>query len=336
MKKIRILSIDGGGIRGIIPATILVTFEKMLKERSGNKNARITDYVDLIAGTSTGGILAVLYLCPDLVNGKRPRYDGDEALKFYMEKGPTIFKKNLWHSINSLCGLTNAKYNNKNYLQVLDEVVGDTKLSELLKPCLIPAYDIERRNAVFFNQMDYRKGNKGDFYIKDVVQATSAAPTYFEPAYIRNSNGEAYSLIDGGVFANNPTLCAYAEGSKLCEGMDITYSILSLGTGTSLHSYPYKKARRWGGAGWIRPLFSILLGGVAETVDYQVDIMEQSGKDVKEYLRIQPKLNEKDRGLSQIDNVSPHNMASLNAIGDELVNKHYKDLDKIATSWVKG
>lgn len=72
MKKIRILSIDGGGIRGIIPATILVTFEQMLKERSGNENARLADYVDLIAGTSTGGILVALYTCPDKLTGRRP------------------------------------------------------------------------------------------------------------------------------------------------------------------------------------------------------------------------------------------------------------------------
>lgn len=335
MGTIRILSIDGGGIRGIIPATILVTFEQMLKERSGNENARLADYVDLIAGTSTGGILVALYMCPDQVTGTRPRYTGEAALQFYMEKGPLIFKKSLWHSIKSLCGLTSAKYSNKTYLKVMDEVVGDTKLSELLKPCLIPAYDIERRRAMFFNQMDPYKGHKGDFYIKDVVQATSAAPTYFEPAYILDSNGEGYSLIDGGVFANNPTLCAYAEASKLCNDADITYSILSLGTGTSLHSYPYQKAKRWGGAGWLGPLFSILLGGVAETVDYQVGIMGQSGKDVEEYLRIQAYLDENDKGLSRIDNVSLCNMEHLRGIGNKLVKENYEALGKIATSWVR-
>lgn len=167
------------------------------------------------------------------------------------------------------------------------------------------------------------------------MQATSAAPTYFEPAYILDSKGEGYSLIDGGVFANNPTLCAYAEASKLCNDTDITYSILSLGTGTSLHSYPYQRARRWGGAGWLGPLFSILLGGVAETVDYQVGIMKQSGKDVEEYLRIRAYLNEKDKGLSRIDNVSAYNMEHLHTIGNELIKKNYEALEKIVTSWVR-
>lgn len=93
MRTIRILSIDGGGIRGIIPATILVAFEKMLKVCSGNGDARIADYIDLIAGTSTGGILVALYICPDKLTGTRPRYSGEEALQFYMEKDLLYLRK---------------------------------------------------------------------------------------------------------------------------------------------------------------------------------------------------------------------------------------------------
>ncbi|MEG0387452.1 MAG: patatin-like phospholipase family protein, partial [Niameybacter sp.] len=77
---IRILSIDGGGIRGIIPATILVAFESYLKQYSGNSETTIADYVDLIAGTSTGGILTALYICPDPKNPTKSRFSAQEAL----------------------------------------------------------------------------------------------------------------------------------------------------------------------------------------------------------------------------------------------------------------
>ncbi|MEG0952157.1 MAG: patatin-like phospholipase family protein, partial [Niameybacter sp.] len=107
---IRILSIDGGGIRGIIPATILVAFESYLKQYSGNSETTIADYVDLIAGTSTGGILTALYICPDPKNPTKSRFSAQEALDFYLQHGPTIFKKNFLHSLYAVFGLAEARY----------------------------------------------------------------------------------------------------------------------------------------------------------------------------------------------------------------------------------
>ncbi|MEG4630882.1 patatin-like phospholipase family protein [Microcoleus sp. AR_TQ3_B6] len=87
----------------------------------------------------------------------------------------------------------------------------DCKLSELLKPCLISSYDIERRKAHFFDRIDAQKYPAEDYFIKDIARATSAAPSYFEVAKVYSLTNESYALIDGGVFANNPALCAYAE-----------------------------------------------------------------------------------------------------------------------------
>lgn len=332
---IRILSIDGGGIRGIIPATILVAFESYLKEYSGNSETRVADYVDLIAGTSTGGILTALYTCPDLKNPTKSRFSAQEVLDFYLQHGQTIFKKSFLHSLYAVFGLANARYNNKGYLELLNSILGEIKLSELIRPCLICSYDIERRQAVLFNQLDPYRSDEGDFFVKDVIQATSAAPTYFQPALIRDSKGENYSLIDGGVFANNPTLCAYAEASKLSRDRGDNYSIFSLGTGAILQPYPYSEAKNWGGAGWARPLFSILLGGVAETVDYQIKVMYEAGGNVKDYLRVQTYLSKSEKELAQMDNVDEKNMQNLKAIGEQLVKENEKELRKIAARWVK-
>ena len=104
----RILSIDGGGIRGIIPGQILVALEEKLKKHDAN--ARIGDYFDFVAGTSTGGILTCLYLCPEAKNAKRPRFSAEEAVELYLERGDEIFDVSLRQRIRSVGGLADEKY----------------------------------------------------------------------------------------------------------------------------------------------------------------------------------------------------------------------------------
>lgn len=91
----RILSIDGGGIRGIIPGQILVMLENLLQKLTKKRNARIADYFDLIAGTSTGGILACAYLAPER-GSKRPRFSAQEAVDLYLDRGDEVFDLSLW------------------------------------------------------------------------------------------------------------------------------------------------------------------------------------------------------------------------------------------------
>lgn len=101
----RILSLDGGGIRGIVPAQVLVTLEKKLQRASGNPDLRVADCFDLVAGTSTGGILACLHLCPQASSPTRPRYSAEEALHFYLGRGPDIFERSIWERITTgRCG----------------------------------------------------------------------------------------------------------------------------------------------------------------------------------------------------------------------------------------
>ena len=106
----RILSIDGGGIRGIIPAQILVSLEEKLRQQTGDRGARIADYFDLIAGTSTGGILTCVYLCPDRGDPKRPRFTAEEAVDLYFERGDEIFDIPVWHRVRAAGGLRDEKY----------------------------------------------------------------------------------------------------------------------------------------------------------------------------------------------------------------------------------
>jgi patatin-like phospholipase/acyl hydrolase len=109
MKKIRILSLDGGGIRGILPGIILHQIELKLQKKTGDPNLRLSDMFDFMAGTSTGGILALAYLTPN--EEKRPKLTAQEAVNIYLKKGDQIFNVSNWHKIRTVNGLADEKYN---------------------------------------------------------------------------------------------------------------------------------------------------------------------------------------------------------------------------------
>ena len=212
MKKIRILSIDGGGIRGILPGTILTYLEAAINKIDPKAPRKIGDYFDMIAGTSTGGILTCLYLMPD-ANGKA-KYSATDALNLYLDHGESIFKRTLFQKVSSGGGIFHSKFPSTTLETLLEEYCGETTLADLIKPSLIPSYEMTDRKAVFFTSSDAGEDPIYNFKVKDVARATAAAPTYFEPAHITSLSGQIWSLIDGGVFANNPALCAYAEARK--------------------------------------------------------------------------------------------------------------------------
>ncbi len=324
-KLTRILSIDGGGIRGIIPGQIIVTLEEKLKKRTGNKDARIADHFDLIAGTSTGGILTCSYLCPDLKTN-RPKFNAQEVVNLYLERGDEIFNIPFRHKIKSAGGLTDEKYPVAELEAALNDYFGDTKLSQLLKPCLITAYDIKRRQGHFFNQMDAAQDEGWNYFVKEVARATSAAPTYFECSEIRSMTGVTYPLIDGGVFVNNPTLCAYAEVHNKFNKTAKEMAILSIGTGFTRKEYDYKSAKDWGLAAWVKPLIDIMMAGVSDVVDYQLQQVYHAVGAPQQYLRINQVL---PHGINpDMDDASPQNLNALRELGTETAQIFNRQLDE--------
>lgn len=324
----RILSIDGGGIRGIIPGHVLIALEDKLQKFSNNPNLRIADAFDLIAGTSTGGILTCLYLCPDLPgHPDRPKFSAKEAVDLYLEHGDDIFNVSFFRRIGSIGGLAEEKYSADTLEAVLKTYLGDLKLSQLVKPCLITSYDINRREARFFDSADITRkklGDAKDFCLRDVARATSAAPTYFEPANISSLAGKMYPLVDGGVFANNPAMCACVEAFSLDPTLDVTnLYVLSLGTGEADKPYHYSEAKNWGKLGWVGPVLDIMMSGVSQTVDYQLKMMFQSANCARQYLRLQLDLREyNSQNSAQVDgamdNASESNMCALERAGQTL------------------
>ncbi|UJH91402.1 patatin-like phospholipase family protein [Antarcticibacterium sp. 1MA-6-2] len=334
MKKI--LSIDGGGIRGIIPGQILVTMERKLQKKSGDPEARLADYFDFFAGTSTGGILTCICLCPSEKDPFKAKFSAQEAVNLYMNHGEEIFSVNLWQKIKAANGYLDEKYKEDALEKYLRKYFGDLKISELIKPCIIPSYDIDRRSAYFFAQHDPAiKGEGRDFLVRDACRATSAAPTYFEAAIVKSCSGVTYPLIDGGVYANNPSLCAYSEVRNAKDNPTAAEMFMvSLGTSSKHQSYKYTRAKNWGAVGWIKPLIDIMMSGAAETTHYHLSRMFSARNKANSYIRIQPSsLGNADVDM---DNASKENLAALAQVGVETSESCSDELDRIVEVLLQG
>ena len=308
----RVLSIDGGGIRGLIPAVVLADIER-------RTDRRIAGLFDLIAGTSTGGILAAALSCPG--DDGEPRFRAEELIELYTTEGPRIFDRKLIRTVTSAGGLAEERYDSAGLVSALSTYVGDVRLSQTLVPVLLTAYDIEARRAFFFRTERARADPAYDFALADAAHATSAAPTYFEPVRVADAaDSHTYPLIDGGVFATNPAMCAWTDLVRDRRSPDVTV-LASLGTGTATRPIPYEQARGWGVIGWARPLIDVLFSGAAETVDFQLGQLLDD-----RYVRIQERL---DGASDDLDDASPENLRDLRAEGERFVRENAEAIDDL-------
>lgn len=330
-KKIRILTIDGGGIRGIIPASVAVYIENRIQRITKNPDARIADYFDFIAGTSTGGILTSTYLFPHTEGEQKYRYTAEDALRFYLEKGSYIFSADLWDKFVSMGGIVRARYPHQALEKMLNVTFRQTKISELLKPCLLTSYDLEKKCPVYFQSHVAKKNETFDFFVKDACRATASAPTFFEPARIYSATGIPYTLIDGAVFANNPTLCALTEASVLFADKGIPlladqFEVVSLGTGRNQKVYTYEQVKDWGGLGWLNPLLDVMINGASDVIERVVSVQFQALQATDQYHRIQPELI----GVNQdMDDATEENIAGLMKAAAACIEKNKDELELI-------
>lgn len=341
-KKVRILSLDGGGIRGIISCVILKYIEEQLQILD-NPNAKIGDYFDLVAGSSTGGLITAFILFPD--ENKNAKFSVQEVLNLYTQKGEEIFNVSFFEFLLNPFGLLKEKISERNLEKQLQEIFNNLELKDFIKPCLITSYDITGRRAKFFTSHD-ASDSLENFYVKDVCRATSAAPTYFEPAKIRSLYNQEFTLIDGGVYANNPALCAYAEARKIAFSTVINDEskpnypsisdmiIVSIGTGTVLKPYHFEDFDNAGKLKWISPLIDILLSSNVETVDYHLRKMYETlgQRNAKNYHRLMPGLK---NASPELDDTSKNNIFNLIQAGLDFVNENREELNNIAKKIIK-
>ncbi len=313
---LRVLAIDGGGIRGILPARILAAIE----ERTGK---RIAEMFDMIAGTSTGGILALGLAKPDATG--KPHYRASNLLDLYFTEGTTIFPQSIWRKIRTANFAFDERYPEDGIETVLQKYFGTTRLKDALVNVLITSYEIEIRMPWLFRSDRAKQNPNFDFPMWQVARATSAAPTYFEPERIDKLNGDGYwALIDGGTYANNPGMCAYAEARHLFPDRDVL--LVSLGTGELTRPIMYQLAKHWGLLGWAKPILDIVFDGVSKTTDYQLHQLLPAVAGKRRYCRFQTSLTV---ASDDLDNAHPENLRDLRAQAEALIAAREADLDEL-------
>lgn len=364
-KKIKLLSIDGGGIRGIIPLVILSEIEK----RTGKHISELFDY---IAGTSTGGIIAMALTVPATNLRTEPRFTAGRILQVYEEEGRKIFgekalfkqllkeknlpvlkEKNISSFLDFLSKVFNPPYSKEGINEITKKIFGDEKFEDLLKTTIITAYETDTRTAQVFNSKDC---NYQHLNLADLAKATSAAPLFFEAHEMNKS-----SYVDGGMFANNPLLCAYIEILKdlkcgrikhlngredkqiyipptECLGRTsakektkeswFCFNMLhenlvavSLGTGGNYKPYLYKDIKKWGVVSWGLNFFDIITDGINDTVQYQMQKM--LGEN---YYRLQLTLEDK---YTNMDDACEKNIKSLVSLAKHYINVNDRLIDKL-------
>ncbi len=313
---VRVLSIDGGGIRGIIPAMVLAEMEALT-------GRRVSEVFDLVCGTSTGGILALGLAKPGPGGG--PHYTAAEMVALYEAEGERIFSQSWLERRLKVRRLAQQKYSAGGIEEVLRRYFGDARLSEAVTDVLITAYETERRSPFLFRSRRARREADYDFPMREAARATSAAPTYFPPSKLgAGGPREYFSLIDGGVYANNPAMCGYVEAATVYPDREDVL-LVSLGTGQLSRPLRYQDVSAWGLARWAQPLLDVVWDGVSSTVDYQLQQLLPPGSDgTRRYWRFQARL---DEAACVMDDVRPGNLRALKLEAEALLRDRRVELE---------
>lgn len=310
-----ILSIDGGGMRGIIPAVVLSHIEKYTGKRT-------CEMFDLIAGTSTGGLLALLLACPDQ-NGQSA-YTANDSIRLYENEGSTIFDLPLWKKTQSLGGLLDERYPSAGIESVLESYLGDVRLSQSLTEVLVTSYDIERQNPFYFKSVKAKRDPENDFLMKEAGRATSAAPTYFEPYKLSTPNGNYMALVDGGLIANNPSVCALVEAIKMWPGED--YFVISLGTGRLVIDVNYNQARDWGFIPWAKNILPFVFDAQSDSADHQIEQLMPINGHGRQYYRFQVTLTPE---TSSMDDSSRGTLRKMRLLAEDMIDVEHFELRNV-------
>jgi patatin-like phospholipase/acyl hydrolase len=341
--RFRILCVDGGGIRGLIPALVVAEIERRLQEGAGSQ-AHASDYFHMFAGTSTGGLVALSLTVPDPDHPQRPAVSADQLARFYTEDGPDIFRRSLFHKLRTLWGWLGPKYTLGPLETAIENRLGTTRIQNALRELIVTSYDMTNREPYFFKRWRARELPESDRNrpLADAGLATSAAPTYF-PSH--ELDGRA--LVDGGVFAANPVIVAIVEALKRfgddphhLDQDDLL--VVSLGTGLHEDGYRQDQVRRWGKLGWVLPhggeppVLGATLGGAADGADHWAHTLLNHPDDPHisaaelghgpRYFRLQVPLRES----IPLDDASPVALTeTLPAIAEELITTHEKQISEI-------
>lgn len=305
---VTILSLDGGGVRGIMVGVILAYLEEQLQALDG-EDMRLADYFDVVAGTSTGGLMTAMLTVPDETG--RPRFSAKDIVPFYLQHSPKIFPQPgglaaLLPKLPKL--LSGPKYDGVYLRNLLNNLLGETRLHQTVTNVVIPTFDMKKLQPTIFSSYQALVDPSLDVKISDICIGTSAAPTYFPPHYFQNEDIQGktseFHLVDGGVTANNPTLLAMTAVTKqivndnpdMGELKPLGYNkflVVSIGTGSAQKEKKYsaRKAAKWGIISWLydngsTPILDITMESSRDIVDFHSSVVFKARQSEDKYLRI--------------------------------------------------
>ncbi|XP_028808759.1 patatin-like protein 5 [Neltuma alba] len=336
---VTILSIDGGGVRGIIPAIILQCLEKELQVY--DENARIADYLDVIAGTSTGGLITAMLAAPD--ENKRPKLTTDQIIYIGLINLSITPQMNIngWRQ-RIQAYLYKPKYDGENLHNIVRAKLKGIRLSDTVTNVVIPTFDMKQIRPSIFSSCKLREIDDVD--LSDVCIGTTAAPTYLPPHYFPEHDPK-FHLIDGGVIANNPALIAIIEVTQdrpvaverppigminrrlvpriIPRVLPNEYTkifLISLGTGFRKPNKDYdaRAAQKWGILAWATgPITELTLDGSQDLVDYHLaSVFRALGS--KTYTRIQT--DKLSGNTAQMDCTTDENISNLETLANDILD----------------
>jgi uncharacterized protein len=315
VNNFKVLAIDGGGIKGLYSAMILSLFENSIRKERGD-DERIVDYTDLICGTSTGGLIALALAL---------RVPTETICKFYLKHGPHIFKgsQGLFALLRQT--LFRGKFSDKPLRHALEEMFQDHKIGDSQCLLCIPSYDYTHGTyGVFkFDHLEGKLCRHNLLSMVDVGLATSAAPTYFPLAQIELENSTQY--VDGGVWANNPSMVGFVEAMRYFVGPGKTYDHLTLLSVASLNvgsGKPPLLRRRRSFIRWAPDLFNLSLIGQSEFTDIFLSLAQKESAFPMSYIRIpSPLISSEQIRYIKLDYAHPRSFALIRQFATDMYHR---------------
>ncbi|MGH4037550.1 MAG: patatin-like phospholipase family protein [Sphaerochaeta sp.] len=340
-----ILCLDGGGMRGIVPAVLLDKLAQLMKAYDDKKP--FYSHFDLIAGTSTGGLLALALTVPpqymsipkeagptEVIKFEEPKQsfldkitkkptpekkediiipracDCSKLLSLYSENGSKIFPNR-----TRLFGqMLSAKYRSEPLENFLQSLFNEAKMSQCLVPTMTVAYELIEGKPYVFKSWDSK-----DFYVKEAARATSAAPTYFAPVILHErATDKKLTLIDGGMVANNPVILAYGEAKKLYPNCK-KFHIISLSTATQIFRLGDGDITGSGVMGWIDPTKGAPIQKIYASSQMQMSDYMAYNNDEIEYTRVD---YEFESDNFKIDDTTTYAIEKLEEAGNIVYEKN--------------
>jgi patatin-like phospholipase/acyl hydrolase len=312
----KVLSIDGGGVRGIIPARILQEIEI-------RTNKHTSQLFNIVSGTSTGGLLTLALTKPDTQGN--PEFSAEYLVELYKGRSKEIFTKpSIIRKIKTGFGLWGSKYDRAAYDEILLQIFKDTLLSQSLSRVFIPIYSLGNSKPFIASNYFAIRNKDNDFYLRDIAGAASAAPTYFDPKKFRSPNSTTiYQGVDGGIYANNPELIGVTGVYLLHPNFEIgEIVLLSLGTGDTIKNN--QNSGNDGDIGWLKnkDIIGNMIDAESAIAETAVTAMLKNSNHFRFQLHL---ANE----LASMDNSSDTNLDALLAAAEDFIQQNTHSIDNL-------